>query len=36
MELGFDDPEMIDDDESDTKICGEVLQQPYVSVEAAG
>ena len=36
MELGGDDPEVIDDDDSDTKVGGQMLQQPHIGIEAAG
>ena len=35
MELRSDDPEMIDDHDSDTKVGGQMLQQPHISIEAA-
>ena len=36
MELGGDDPEVINDDHSNTKIDGQMSQQPNVGIEAAG
>jgi len=36
MELGCDDPEMIDNDDSDPKVCGQVLQQPNIGIESTG
>jgi len=36
VELGCDDPEMIDDDDGDTKVGGEMPQQSGISIKAAG
>jgi len=36
MELGCHDPQMVDDDDSDTKVGGQMSQQPQVGVEASG
>lgn len=36
MELGCDDPQMIDDDDSYTKVARQMSQQPDISIEATG
>jgi len=36
MKPGRNNPQMIDDDDSDAKIGGQMPQQPHIGVEAAG